>query len=180
MTDKTHEEKIIERRVRYDKAYKNSPHSPLLEKQKENFTKLTHFPIDEKYRIIAKFEENRKYEEVTILASKGDERKYIRHGSFEFEIDGVKSKLTLFKPIVGDYVFLPFKDKTTGKETYKEGRYVEPEKLSHGEIIVDFNIAYNPYCAYNNAVSCTRVPPENIIEVAILAGEKKFDNYMKE
>ena len=179
MSEKTYEEKIVERRVRYNKAYKSSPHSPLLEKQKESFKELAQFPIDEKYRIVAKFEENSKYEEITIIASKGDERKYIRHGFFEFEIDGVRNKLTLFKPIVGDYVFLPFKDKTTGKETYIEGRYVEPEKLSHDEIIVDFNIAYNPYCAYNNAASCTRVPPENIIEVAISAGEKKFDNYMK-
>ena len=180
MNDKTYEEKIIERRVRYDKAYKNSPHSPLLEEQKISFKGLSHFPIDEKYRIVAKFEESGKYEEITILGSMGDERKYFRYGSFEFEIDGVKNKLTVFKPIVGDYVFLPFKDKTTDKETYKEGRYVEPEKIAHGEIIVDFNIAYNPYCAYNDATSCTKVPPENILDITIPVGEKKFDNYIKE
>lgn len=179
MNNKTYEDKIIERRIRYDKAFKNSPHSPLLEEQKKNFKEMSHFPIDERYRVVAKFEENSNHEEITILTSMGDERKYYRYGSFEFEFDEVKNKLTVFRPIDGDYFFLPFKDKTTGEESYKEGRYVELEKLSHGEIIVDFNTAYNPLCAYNDITNCTKVPKENILEITIPAGQKKFDNYMK-
>lgn len=176
---KTYEEKIVERRTRYNRSFKNSPVSPLLEEQKENFKEMSYFPIDEKYNVTAEFSEISKLEEIMILSTKGDERKYFRYGFIVLEIDGVKIQLTLFKPKQGDYLFLPFKDKTTGKGSYVNGRYVDITKLSKSEVLVDFNTAYNPLCAYNDTTNCTMTPPENILEVAIPAGQKKFDNYMK-
>ena len=177
MKEKTYEEKIKERRARYDKSYKNSPHSPLLEKQKEKFEKMEYFPINKEYKIIAKFTENINPDKIMIPATKGDIREYYRYGVAEFEIDGKKCKLTVFKPAIGNYEYLPFKDKTTGIDSYKGGRYVDPKQISETEMIIDFNTAYNPYCAYNDRYSCAMVPDENILNVTISAGQKKFDNY---
>jgi len=83
--------------------------------------------------------------------------------------------LTLFKDLHGAELFLPFADATSGHETYSAGRYIDPHMLPDGRVEVDFNYAYNPYCAYNERWSCPLTPAENRIKVEVRAGEKNFE-----
>ena len=104
--------------------------------------------------------------------STGGVQTYERFGKFSFVVDGVQAELTIYQSQHG--FFLPFVDSLAGIETYPAGRYLEPEALPGGRFIVDFNVAYNPYCAYNEMWSCPITPAENRLKVAVRAGEKLF------
>jgi uncharacterized protein (DUF1684 family) len=111
---------------------------------------------------------------IEIAATKGDIRKMLRYGTFTFQVDGQSCTLTAFKSDADPgMLFLPFKDATNGKETYAVGRYLDLDEHSGDDPYrIDFNKAYNPYCAYNANYTCPLVPRENILPVAIHAGEK--------
>jgi hypothetical protein len=110
--------------------------------------------------------------QVVIQTSTGQTQTYTRYGKFKFNVDGQEAELTLY---AGDHgFFLPFVDVLAGKETYPAGRYLEPDPLPGDRFLVDFNMAYNPYCAYNEMWSCPLTPPENRLKVPIRAGEKMF------
>jgi uncharacterized protein (DUF1684 family) len=102
----------------------------------------------------------------------GDPQIYKRYGRFKFKVEGEETELTLYSN--QDGFFLPFVDSLAGKETYPAGRYIEVEELKDGKFLLDFNLAYNPYCAYNDVWSCPLTPAENRLKVAIRAGEKIF------
>jgi len=104
----------------------------------------------------------------------GDVQMYFRHGRFRFTVGGEEAELTIYRGEHG--YFLPFVDSLNGGETYPAGRYLEPEELPGNRFLVDFNIAYNPYCAYNDAWSCPITPAENRLSIPIRAGEKIFHN----
>jgi uncharacterized protein (DUF1684 family) len=87
-------------------------------------------------------------------------------------VDGQEAELTLYASPHG--FFLPFADSLAGTETYGAGRYLEPEPVGNGKFLVDFNLAYNPYCAYNEAWACPITPWENRLRVPIRAGEKVY------
>ena len=89
-----------------------------------------------------------------------------------FEVEGEVAELTIFANDHG--YFLPFADSLAGQETYGAGRYLEPIPIPGGKVLVDFNLAYNPYCAYNDRWSCPLTPPENRLKLPIRAGEKVF------
>lgn len=112
-----------------------------------------------------------------IQTSTGDQQTYTRYGRFSFEADGQKAELTIFANQYG--YFLPFVDALSGQETYGAGRYLEPEELEDGRFLVDFNMAYNPYCAYNENWSCPLTPAENRLKVPIRAGEKSFQGQVE-
>jgi uncharacterized protein (DUF1684 family) len=109
------------------------------------------------------------YQEIEMQTSTGDVRAYRRYGHFTFEVDGQPAQLTIYGD--DEAFFLPFVDGLAGKETYPAGRYLEPERLSGKRFLVDFNLAYNPYCAYNDAWSCPLTPFENRVKVPVRAGE---------
>ena len=119
-----------------------------------------------------KVEEFPEQKPVEIQTSTGDVRIYNRYGRFYFSVDGQDASLTIYDTDFG--FFLPFVDSLANIETYGAGRYLEPEMLENGKFLVDFNLAYNPYCAYNEKFSCPLTPFENRIKVPIRAGEKKF------
>jgi uncharacterized protein (DUF1684 family) len=104
--------------------------------------------------------------------STGDVQAYERYGKFSFEVEGVPVELTIYYNETG--YFLPFVDSLASKETYPAGRYLEPESLGKNRFRVDFNLAYNPYCAYNDYWSCPLTPFENRLKIPIRAGEKLF------
>ena len=104
--------------------------------------------------------------------STGDVQSYIRYGRFQFEVEGEKTELTLYASDHG--YFLPFVDSQAGDVTYGAGRYLDPDPAHDGKFLIDFNLAYNPYCAYNEMWSCPIPPAENRLKVAIKAGEKNF------
>ena len=109
---------------------------------------------------------------IQMQTSTGDVQTYQRYGRFTFQVDGQTAELTIYGDEGG--FFLPFVDSLAGQETYPAGRYLEPEQLPGGKFQVDFNLAYNPYCAYNEMWSCPLTPFENRLKVPIRAGEKIF------
>lgn len=106
---------------------------------------------------------------------------YEKYGELHFTIDGKICKLNVYRSLdlkktdeYKDYLFLPFSDTTNGNETYLGGRYIDLKITDGNTMVIDFNKAYNPYCAYNSKYSCPAVPQENVLDVAIRAGVKKF------
>ena len=111
---------------------------------------------------------------IQMATSTGDTAPHTRWGQLKFEVDGVPVVLTVYRSAGGDDYFLPFMDATTGDESYADGRYLDLPATGDGRLVVDFNYAYNPYCAYNPHWSCPIPPSENRLTVAINAGEKSF------
>ncbi len=148
--------------------------SPLPTSARATFTGLSYYPIDARYAFEARLSRYPDPEEVPIGASGGDLRRMLRAGTFTLVIDGTPQTLTAYSsPDFDDQLFVPFSDATTGEQTYSVGRYLEPEPLSGSDrYLVDFNRAYQPYCAYNDSYSCPLVPPENRLSIAIEAGER--------
>lgn len=156
-----------------DEFFAADPASPLLEEQQDGFQGLRYFDEEPALRLTVTVDRLPPGDQLAILTTNGDSQTYTRYGRFQFEVDGRLAGLTLFEGAHG--FFLPFADTLAGIETYPAGRYLEPEALGAGRFLVDFNLAYNPYCAYNDRWSCPITPPENRLEVAIRAGEKVFD-----
>ena len=109
---------------------------------------------------------------IQMQTSTGATQTFQRYGRFKFSVDGQEASLTIYSNDNG--YFLPFVDSLAGTETYGAGRYLEPEPLGGSKFLVDFNVAYNPYCAYNDKWSCPVPPAENRIKVAVQAGERLF------
>ena len=136
--------------------------------QKRNFQGLNYFPENPDLRLEVKAEELPKKERIEMQTSTGDVQVYFRHSRIHFEVDGQEAELTIYEGQHG--FFLPFVDSLAGKETYPAGRYLEPEVLPGGRFLVDFNVAYNPYCAYNDHWSCPLTPFENRLKVRHSSG----------
>ena len=176
-TDDGYLQKIESERLEKNDYFKNSEDSPLTAEQIPVFEQLSYFPIAEKYKIQAEFQRNSREQKVKMAITDGSQRAYFIFGNAHFHLDGKELDLTVFKPVDTDseYLFIPFYDKTSADLTYGGGRYVEPELLQNGALEIDFNLAYNPYCAYNHTYRCPIPPRENSLEVSILAGEKNPD-----
>lgn len=159
-------------RAEKNEFFGSHPQSPLTREQKKDFHELQYFPENDSLRLEVQVEEFENKQVFEMQTSTGDVQIYEKFGKFRFEVDGEEVELTIYQSQHG--FFLPFVDTLAGKETYPAGRYLEPEALPGGHFIVDFNIAYNPYCAYNEMWSCPITPAENRLKVAIRAGEKLF------
>ena len=163
---------LAEFRQMKDDYFARDPHSPLTPEQKQGFSGLKYFPENEDLRLHVEVEKYPDQEQLQMQTSTGDVQTYTRFGQFKFDVDGEESALTIYANEHG--YFLPFVDALAGDETYGAGRYLEPEQQSNGEFLIDFNMAYNPYCAYNEAYSCPIPPAENRLKVAVRAGEMNF------
>lgn len=157
-----------------DDFFARHPQSPLTQAQKRDFKGLNYFPENTALHLEVDVETSQTSENITIDTTGGQPQTYQRFGRFSFLVGGEPAELTIYKNQNG--YFLPFVDNLAGKETYPAGRYLEPEKLPNGKFLVDFNLAYNPYCAYNEKWSCPITPAENRLKVAVRAGEKLFDH----
>jgi len=161
-------------RAEKDDFYARHPQSPLTPAQKRGFNGLNYFPENTALRLEVDVETSSASESIQIQTTGGQPQSYQRFGRFKFVVDGQPAELIIYKNENG--YFLPFVDSLAGKETYPAGRYLEPEKLPNGKFLVDFNLAYNPYCAYNEQWSCPITPAENRLKVSIRAGEKIFNH----
>lgn len=159
-------------RAEKDKFFKSHRQSPLSREQKAAFHGLNYFPVNHDLVFDLAIEPLEEQEEIVIQTSTGGEQTYTRYGQVVFVVGGEEARLTVYHSATG--FFLPFVDSLAGSETYPAGRYVEPEPLDPATLRVDFNRAYNPYCAYNDLWSCPLTPFENRLKVAIRAGEKNF------
>jgi uncharacterized protein (DUF1684 family) len=159
-------------RTEKDDFFRDHPQSPLTAEQRRGFRGLGYFPERGDLRLEVRAEELNPKERIEMQTSTGDVQVYHRHSRFHFQVDGEPAELTIYEGEHG--FFLPFVDALAGQETYPAGRYLEPEPLPDGRFLVDFNLAYNPYCAYNERWSCPLTPFENRLKVPIRAGEKLF------
>ena len=159
-------------RAEKDAFYKDHRQSPLTPEQRKNFVGLNYFPENESLRMEVKVELLHDDNPIHMETSTGGIQVYTRYGRFKFLVVGKEAELTIYMGEQG--LFLPFIDSLAGDETYPAGRYLEPEQLAGEYFLVDFNLAYNPYCAYNEMWSCPITPFENRLKVPIRAGEKIF------
>ncbi|MFQ5408808.1 MAG: DUF1684 domain-containing protein [Anaerolineales bacterium] len=155
-----------------DDFFAHDPHSPLTHEQRHHFAGLKYFEPNDALRLELPLEEFAEKDVIQMQTSTGNVQTYERWGRIRFEVDGEPAELTIFANEHG--LFMPFTDATSGKETYGAGRYLEPETIGGGKVSVDFNMAYSPYCAYNDLYSCPIPPFENRLKVPIRAGEKSF------
>lgn len=163
-----------------NKEYKDKKKSPLLPADLKKFKKHEFFPVDLKYRVEAKLTLTPETSFAPMKATQSLMQDYRVYGMAEFTIDGetyslpvYQSKNLLNNPKYPRYLFLPFGDLTNGTETYGGGRYLNLQAPEEGDVLViDFNKAYSPYCAYNPRYSCPLIPEENQLAVAIRAGVK--------
>jgi uncharacterized protein (DUF1684 family) len=162
---------------RHDKndLFAHQPESPLTDEQKQAFKGLNYYPENPNliFRDLT-LEPASNEEVVQIKTSQGDTEDYKRRGKIKFEISGTPCELAVFEGVENQNLFLAFRDKTNGEQTYHDGRYLEIEEENGKIKELDFNYAYNPYCAYNDRWRCPVTPEENTLPVAIEAGEKKF------
>ncbi|MGB1286155.1 MAG: DUF1684 domain-containing protein [Aggregatilineales bacterium] len=164
-------QRMIQLRAQKDKFFREHPQSPLTSDQKSGFTGLQYYIPMAKWDMQVDVTEFEEKENLQIQTTTGETRWYLRFGEFVVKAGGQEARLTIFKS-PPDHFFLPFADANAGTETYPAGRYLEPVQLSNGQFHIDFNQAYNPYCAYSPKWSCPITPAENRISVAIPAGEK--------
>lgn len=169
---------IEKERKEKDEYMKSGEGSPFL-KDTIPFEGLKYFPVNEKYNIKAKLKPVEEKKVVLLGTSDGKEQKYLEYAYAIFDLDGIENKLLILElmdagPLRGK-LFLAFADESSGIETYGAGRYLDVKKVPAATSIdLDFNLAYNPYCAYTESFSCPFPPKENILKVAILAGEKNY------
>jgi hypothetical protein len=157
-----------------DSFFRDDPQSPLLAAQRHSFKGLSYYAEDPALVFTLTPEEFPEQELVDMQTSTGDEATYLRWARVRFEVEGQEAALTVYRDPGSGALFLPFQDANAGGETYGAGRYLEVEELADGKLRVDFNYAYNPYCAYNEGWSCPMPLPENRLSLAIQAGEKAF------
>jgi uncharacterized protein (DUF1684 family) len=169
-----------------DEFFRRSQQSPIPFGERRDFSGLRYFPPNPALRVAATVEPLPEYEEVILTTSDGLQRSFQRYARLRFAVDEASVQLTAYlSPLHerqhGDHVheeplFIPFRDALAGTETYGAGRYLEVEGPEDGEstVTLDFNLAYNPYCAYNESYSCPIPPAENRLPVPIRAGERVY------
>ena len=161
--------------------YADAKTSPLLPEDFKKFHTLEYYPANEKFFVVAKFIRTENEQPFEMKTSTDRRPVYVKYGEAHFNIDGQDFQLNIYRNIelskkeqYKDYLFLPFSDLTCGNESYIGGRYIDMKIPKGDTIVIDFNTAYNPYCAYSYKYSCPKVPLENDLKIAIRAGVKKF------
>lgn len=176
--DRVYLEELEKYREEQNAEFLNPDKSPLTVKERKKFKGHDFFPVQEKYRVDARFEPTPDSKPFPLQTSTGASRLYKRIGILHFELDSEPYTLEAYLQVKqfavpGEkiYVFLPLIDDTTGKSTYGAGRYLHYEGIPEGtNWVIDFNKLYNPYCAYSDNYSCPVVPERNHLPIAIEAG----------
>ena len=138
------------------------------------FQRLSYYEPTYDFRLKAQFIKAASVETVILITNTGEKQEYEIYGSAIFDFDGASHILKLLHKPGSEQLFLPFMDKTSGEATYGAGRYMDLDFPINDVIILDFNKAYNPYCAYTEAYSCPFPPKANILNIAVEAGEKSY------
>jgi uncharacterized protein (DUF1684 family) len=170
---------IKKERSEKDQFMRSGEGSPFTPEDRSNFKGLHYFEPDAKYRVFATLTPVNNKNVVVLNTSDGQQQRYLEYAYADFALDGVTCRLLLLEVMdMGPFrgkLFLAFGDETSAKETYGAGRYLDVNKVPGSTTVtLDFNKAYNPYCAYNDTYSCPFPPAENLLKVAIRAGEKSY------
>ncbi|MCK8481572.1 DUF1684 domain-containing protein [Psychroserpens algicola] len=164
--------------------YKDATTSPLKDKDRKTFKGLNFFKFDSTYIVKATFKRTPNESVFQMKTTTDRLPEYVKYGEISFELQGETHQLNIYQNQglikeegYEDYLFLPFLDLTNGEESYGGGRYIDMRIPESNELIIDFNTAYNPYCAYNEKYSCPIVPRENYIDLKVKAGVKAFKKH---
>lgn len=184
---KNYAESLAEYREGYrNKFLEEGPRQPL---KPEEVKLLRFFEADSTFKVEANFQRTRDEKPFEIPTSSGKTKTFVKFGIASFVLKGDTLELSIYRnlmtarlPMYRDHLFLPFQDDTNGDSTYGGGRYIDMEisDIQYGKLMIDFNKAYNPYCAYSDGWNCPIPPPENVLPLAIEAGEKDFEKGGKE
>lgn len=151
--------------------------------KREDLENLRFFEPSRAWRVVARFEKAADSTAFEMPTYSKKSKKFARFGDLFFRLDGRDLRLSVYKNLQlagqGNYrnhLFLPFMDETTGQETYAGGRYIDLETtdIREGRVVVDFNRAYNPWCAYADGFNCPIPPAENRLPIAVRAGEMNY------
>ncbi|MDD1678817.1 MAG: DUF1684 domain-containing protein, partial [Methanomicrobiales archaeon] len=169
---------LLEREAR-DAAFKSDGNSPILPQDRPKFKGLAYYPINPDLRFSARLNRYPSPKQIKLGTNTGEIRSGLRYGYFDFQVGAQNCRLQVYRledvpESGGSNLFIPFRDATSGKETYAAGRYIDLTENTSGIYDLDFNRAYNPFCAYNSEFSCPVPPAENTLAVPIRAGEKKY------
>ena len=163
-----------------NQEYRDPKKSPLAKEEIAAFKGHEFFPVAARFVVNATFVKTENPETFKMKTSTDRLPEYVKYGEAHFVLEGKPQVLEIYqsvalreKPEFKDYLFLPFTDATNGEETYGGGRYLDLKIPANQTIALDFNKAYNPYCAYSKRYSCPVPPMANRLDVAIKAGVKK-------
>ena len=176
----THHKEILKWQQNLDHEFADSTESCLSTSDRAKFAGLDYYPINYKYRIKAHFERTKDEKEFGMKTTTDRLPIYVRYGIASFSFEGKEYNINIYQNVkfaktdkYKNYLFMLFNDKTSGVESYAGGRYIDLQIPEGDEIIIDFNMAYNPYCAYNHKYSCPIPPDDDYFDMEILAGCKK-------
>ncbi len=180
LTFSQHNEKeVLKYQKELNESYLNPESSPLKEYELKDFKGLNFYPYNEKFVVKATLEKLENQPVFKMPTSGTNKPDYKRYGILHFTIDNKKFQLEVYQNLdlikrkgYKKHLFLPFIDETSGNETYGAGRYLDIEIPDGSEIVLDFNKAYHPYCAYTIGYSCPITPDVNFLKTEILAGVK--------
>jgi len=162
---------VIQQRTEKDRFFREEG-SPIPDEKRGSFTGLRYYPVNPALAFDLKLERFDQPQPFKMAATKGDVRPMRRIGKFSFTVYGKECTLSAFSSEKHpESIFVPFRDETGGTETYEVGRYLDLPVREDDRYLLDFNMAYNPYCAYNSGYTCPMVPLENVLKVPIRAGE---------
>ncbi len=168
---------LAEKRRNKDTFFKSHSQSPLNPAQKAGFDGLDYYDYTPDLIVTATVEPVDGDGAIQIFTTTNEIRQYQRYGRATFSVDGEQVTLTIYETPHG--YFLPFVDANAGEETYPAGRYLDLESNDGATFVIDFNQAYNPFCAFSDNYSCPITPQENRLPVAIRAGEKVPGEWVK-
>jgi uncharacterized protein (DUF1684 family) len=179
MNIKDWKRRIESERQAKDWFFASHPNSPVPPEDRNTFEGLAYYPPDPNYRFELFLQRHQEEEIQEVTDTGGQTRQLKRLGEFQFTLDQRECALQCYQSDPAkESLFVLFKDQTSGEETYAAGRYLDldpdTDRMSEGRWILDFNQAYNPWCAYSDHYVCPFVPPENWLDVPILAGEKEY------
>jgi uncharacterized protein (DUF1684 family) len=164
---------VLGHRTTKDVWLSNDFDSPFV-KTNTPFQRLNYFPPNQEFAITAKFTKSYNADSVNLITNMGEAQTYLIYGAASFNVNGLDCILQLLYLGSDGELFIPFIDATSGNTTYGAGRYLAADIPIGDKILLDFNKAYNPYCAYVDGFSCPFPPKSNILKVAIEAGEKTY------
>jgi uncharacterized protein (DUF1684 family) len=170
---------VLSERIARDEVFRSGEGSPIPMEDRDSFQGLEYFPVNKDLRFSVQLNRHSRPIQVRLGTNTGEIRSGLRYGYFDFIVEGQSCRLQVYRlddvaENGGPNLFIPFRDATSGKETYAIGRYIDLAENTSGIYGLDLNRAYNPYCAFNNSYSCPLPPEENILTVPIRAGEKKY------
>lgn len=163
---------ITRSRAAKDSLLRHAPDSPIPLQSRPSFTGLRYFPVDLSFRVIGELHIYGRRQQISVPTSAGTGLAMEKFGRLQGRLQGKPFWLEVYRSLEDGELLVLFKDPTNGQETYAGGRYAALSSLGEGQYLLDFNMSYNPYCAYNPNYVCPLPPPQNYLSVPIRAGEK--------